>query len=84
MVVGEIVDVLAVAARLHEPQAPEQTKLMEESEQMDFTVADRAPADKLNEIIWKMTKGADAKLPPTPHGIAGVTMAKPKDDDDDD
>jgi len=28
MVVGQVVDVLAVAARLHEPQAPEQTKLM--------------------------------------------------------
>jgi hypothetical protein len=63
--------------------SPEQAQLMEESEQMDFTVADRAPADKLNEIIWKMSKGPDAKVPPTPHGIPGVTMAKPKDDDDD-
>jgi YVTN family beta-propeller protein len=66
------------------PQSPEQVQLMEESEKMDFTVADRAPADKLNEIIWKMTYGPSAQLPPTPNGIHGVTaVTKQKDDDDD-
>ena len=47
------------------------------------TMADRAPADKLNEIIWKMNKGFDSKMPATPQGIAGVTVPKTKDDDDD-
>jgi hypothetical protein len=64
------------------PSSPEQA-LMEESLKMDFTVADRAPADKLNEILWKMSKGPDVKMPPTPNGIAGVTVPKTKDDDDD-
>jgi hypothetical protein len=65
------------------PISPEQASLIDESEKMDFSVADRAPADKLNDIIWKLTQGATAKLPPTPTGIAGVTMPKQKDDDDD-
>jgi YVTN family beta-propeller protein len=64
------------------PVSPE-AALLNESLQMDFTVADRAPADKLNEIIWKMSRGYDSKLPYTPQGIAGVTVPKLKDDDDD-
>lgn len=64
------------------PISPEQADLMERSKRMNFEVADKAPADELNEIIWKMTKGMDAKVPPTPKGIAGVTMPKEKDDDD--
>jgi DNA-binding beta-propeller fold protein YncE len=71
------------AANEVKPISPEQVSLIEESLKMDFSVADRAPADKLNEIIWKMSKGFDSKLPPTPNGIAGVTMPKQKDDDDD-
>ena len=64
------------------PISPE-ARMMEESLKMDFTVADRAPADKLNEILWQMSRGANAKIPPTPKGIAGVTIPKTKDDDDD-
>jgi len=64
------------------PISPE-ARLIEESERMDFTVADRAPADKLNEVIWKLTRGVEASVPPTPKGIGGVTVPKTKDDDDD-
>lgn len=34
------------------------------SARMDFSDVDRAPAQKLNEIIWKSVKGADSPLPP--------------------
>ncbi|MDB5296656.1 MAG: hypothetical protein JWO31_2639, partial [Phycisphaerales bacterium] len=51
------------------------------SREMDFTRADRAPADLLNRIIWKTVKGLDAEMPPTPKVIA--VGGKPKDDDDD-
>jgi len=64
------------------PSSPEQA-LIDESLKMDFTVADRAPADKLNEILWKVSRGPNAKMPATPNGIAGVTVPKTKDDDDD-
>jgi hypothetical protein len=30
-----------------------------------------------------MSKGPDVKMPATPNGIAGVTVPKTKDDDDD-
>lgn len=63
------------------PISPE-LKAIEESEKMDFTHADRAPADKLNEVLWLMIKGGDVKMPPTPGGIAGVTVPKTDDDDD--
>jgi hypothetical protein len=64
------------------PISPEQA-LMDESLKMDFTIADRAPADKLNEILWRMSRGEGVRMPPTPRGIAGVTMPKVKDEDDD-
>jgi DNA-binding beta-propeller fold protein YncE len=63
------------------PSSPEQ-RVLEESLKMDFTVADRAPADKLNEILWLMSKGPGVKMPATPSGIPGVTIPKVKDDDD--
>jgi hypothetical protein len=31
---------------------------------MDFADVDRAPAQALNEILWKSIKGADSPLPP--------------------
>src|SRR5579872_6934362 len=34
------------------------------SSRMDFSDVDRAPAQKLNEIIWKSVMGADSPLPP--------------------
>ena len=64
------------------PSSPEQ-RVLNESLKMDFTVADRAPADKLNEILWEMERGPGTKMPFTPQGINGVTVPKTKDDDDD-
>jgi hypothetical protein len=37
------------------------------SEEMDFTVSDQAPAELLNEIIWKTVRGPASEMPPTPH-----------------
>ena len=70
-----------------EPISPEQRPviraMMEESSHMDFTHADRAPADRLNEIIWKSVKGPDSALPPTPHGpLPTVPPARQRDEDD--
>jgi hypothetical protein len=65
------------------PISPEQRSMMDESSKMDFAHADRAPADRLNEIIWKSVKGADSVMPPTPHGPPPtVARAIQKDDDD--
>ena len=47
------------------PVSPE-ARMMERSMQMDFVHADKAPADELNDIIWKSIKGWDATEPPTP------------------
>jgi YVTN family beta-propeller protein len=70
------------AANEVKPSSPEQ-RVLEESLKMDFTVADRAPADKLNAILWQIERGPQAKMPFTPRGIAGVSVPKTKDDDDD-
>ena len=65
------------------PISPEQKAMMEESSRMDFAKADHAPADRLNEIIWRSVKGDGAVLPPTPHGPPPtVARAATKDDDD--
>jgi hypothetical protein len=50
-----------------------------ESAKMDFTHADRAPADKLNVILWKDAMG-DAPVP----GQLLEKLKKAKKDDDDD
>jgi YVTN family beta-propeller protein len=64
------------------PISPEQRSMMDESSKMDFAHADQAPADRLNEIIWKSVKGDDAVMPPTPHGPPPtVARAAEKDDD---
>ena len=34
---------------------------------MDFSDVDRAPAQKLNEVLWRSIKGADAKVPAPIH-----------------
>ena len=34
-----------------------------ESKHMDFSDVDRAPVQRLNEIIWKSVKGADSLMP---------------------
>jgi DNA-binding beta-propeller fold protein YncE len=41
--------------------------LILESQRMDFTHADAAPARKLNEIVWRTVKGPAARMP-TPRG----------------
>lgn len=64
------------------PVSPE-AALLNDALKMDFTVADRVPAEQLNEMLWKMSRGYNSKMPATPKGIAGVTVPKTKDDDDD-
>lgn len=58
--------------------------LAEVSGQMDFTHADRAPADLLNRIIWKTVRGVDSEMPPTPHSVGLSTAPKSRHDDDGD
>jgi hypothetical protein len=36
---------------------------------------------KLNEILWKSVKGADAKLPAPVHRFRALVEAAPDDDD---
>lgn len=66
------------------PISPEQKSMMDESSKMDFAHADHAPADRLNEIIWKSIKGDDAVMPPTPHGPPPTVARGVKKDDGDD
>ncbi|MBI1743938.1 beta-propeller fold lactonase family protein [Candidatus Acetothermia bacterium] len=41
------------------------------SDQMNFQVVDAAPAQELNEILWKSIKGPDSEMPPPiTHGSA--------------
>jgi hypothetical protein len=47
-----------------------------ESERMDFTHADAAPARRLNEIVWQTVKGPASRMP-APRG-------RVDDEDDDD
>jgi hypothetical protein len=63
------------------PVSPEQRGMMEESGKMDFAHADAAPADRLNEIIWKSVKGEGSVMPATPRGPVPSGGAR-KDEDD--
>jgi hypothetical protein len=68
------------------PVSPESRaidEMIRRSMAMDFEHADKAPADELDDIIWKSVKGWDARQPPTPHGpeLAGG-RPQAKDDDD--
>ena len=49
---------------------------------MDFSRADHAPADLLNQVIWKSVKGVDSPMPPTPHALGPETPPAADDDDD--
>jgi hypothetical protein len=51
------------------------------SDAMDFTRADHAPADLLNQVIWKTVRGPASEMPQTPHSISA---AQPPARDDDD
>jgi YVTN family beta-propeller protein len=62
--------------------------LVAESDQMDFTHADAAPASLLNQIIWKSVKGPASEMPAPRFSavspILGPAAAPaPKEDDDD-
>ena len=57
------------------------------SDKMDFTHADAAPADELNQIIWKSVRGVDSKMPAPKNSLVSPVRkapAKPAKDDDDD
>jgi hypothetical protein len=53
--------------------------LVTASDAMDFSHADRAPAELLDRIIWKSVRGADSEAPPTPRTVG---RERPKDADD--
>jgi hypothetical protein len=65
-----------------QPISPELRVMAEQSMAMDFSKADQAPADLLNEIIWKSVKGPKSILPPTPRGPSPLAPAQRKRDDD--
>ena len=68
-------------------QAVTLARLISESEAMDFSKADAAPADELNQIIWKSVRGLDSKMPtPRESLVSPVSGEKkiPRSDDDDD
>ena len=65
------------------PISPEARRMMEESQAMNFEVADKAPADRLNEIIWASVKGFDSKQPPTPSGPKGLRGMDEEEEEDD-
>jgi hypothetical protein len=50
-----------------------------ESAKMNFAVPDSAPSAKLNEILWKASKGPKSPMPAIRHGVVTGTA----DDDDD-
>src|SRR5258708_23629306 len=59
-----------------QPVSPEQRTWIEKSEKMDFAHADRAPADLLNDIIWKSVRGMESPLPAKPRGPSPLTGPK--------
>ena len=64
------------------PVSPALKSMMDRSQSMDFSVADRAPADELSEIIWQTVKGPGSVMPPSPHGPLSSVQPVKKDDDD--
>ncbi|MDB5289226.1 MAG: Phosphoesterase family [Phycisphaerales bacterium] len=62
---------------------PKLAELIQKSAELDFTRADRAPAELLNQMIWASVRGTASVMPPTPHGPE-VGKKAAKDDDDDD
>jgi hypothetical protein len=65
------------------PVSPEARAMLDQSQAMDFTVADRAPAELLNQIIWQTVKGPGSVMPPPRHGPMPAHPVVKKDDDDD-
>jgi len=52
-----------------------------ESSRMNFAEPDRVPMGRLNEILWKNVKGADAAVPAPVHRFRALVDAAPDDDD---
>jgi hypothetical protein len=61
---------------------PKLQELIKQSAAMDFTHADRAPAEELNRIIWASVKGPESAMPATPSGPMAAGKKLVKDDDD--
>ena len=84
-----------IIAQVNPPRKEKETakagtidSLVAASDQMDFIHPDSAPADVLNQIIWKSVKGVDSPMPAPRNSLvsparSGIAPAK-KDDDDDD
>lgn len=66
-----------------EAPSPETRRMIRESDEMNFAIADKAPADRLTQIIWYSVRGPDVPQPPTPHGLTVDGLPAAKDDDDD-
>jgi YVTN family beta-propeller protein len=72
----------------HAAGSPSELELLAAaSEKMDFNHADAAPADLLNQIIWKSVKGEDSQMPSPRNSLVspvrGTVKPAKKDDDDD-
>jgi YVTN family beta-propeller protein len=63
------------------PVSPE-AQAMRQSLAMDFTQEDAAPAELLDQIIWKSVRGWDSPMLPTPHGYIPASANQQRDDDD--
>jgi len=83
----EIIAQINPIIRKTQAQAPAGIDLAALSDQMDFTHADAAPADLLNQIIWKSVKGGESNMPAPRNSLVspvrGTVQPVKKDDDDD-
>ena len=55
---------------------PAYKKLVAMTAGMDFSDEDLAPAQLLNEVIWKSVKGMDSAMPAPRHGVIAVPAVK--------
>lgn len=55
---------------------PTMARLAALSSKMDFTHPDSAPAQTLNEILWKSVKGAGSTMPAIRHGLSAAPAPK--------
>jgi hypothetical protein len=79
---GKIIAEVSEGAPARASGDPKMQALIKQSAAMDFTHADRAPAEELNRIIWASVKGTDSVMPPTPSGPMVSGKKRQKDDDD--
>jgi YVTN family beta-propeller protein len=64
--------------------SPQLGQLQAASDAMDFDHADAAPADLLNQIIWKSVHGPGAVMPAPRHSLISPLAPRRADKDDDD